>query len=341
MRMLLGIAAAVVFAGCGVEAGADETVTPNSLARQPLSSWTNNGDSAIVRSDPAAARTTAFVASNAYDLSFVPAGGSWWYWSNGNSFYLAQTRPAVAVEPFPTLRPSSCTAAAALRGGASSVLFRAESHIGLDGCFTGEWRDIGGSTATGPALTSRPLGSSTPYDVRFDVFINSGGTLSQSTASGTSSFDGFTGTFSSFATVPLCGSRFCTPPGPPAMKSGLSPAAVSWGPNRIDVVYIGTDDAIWHAYYDGAWQNRKSLGGVSFASPSITSTGPGNLEVVVRGTNGLIYQNTYNSTWSGWRGCTGPSNFTGAPSIGASGSTLTTWARDSSNNLWSATGSCL
>jgi len=41
------------------------------------------------------------------------------------------------------------------------------------------------------------------------------------------------------------------------------PSCVSWGPNRIDCFARGTDNAMWHRWWDGsAWGGWESLGGV-------------------------------------------------------------------------------
>ncbi|MER7244863.1 M20/M25/M40 family metallo-hydrolase [Kribbella sp. NPDC000426] len=58
-----------------------------------------------------------------------------------------------------------------------------------------------------------------------------------------------------------------------ALAGWLEPAAVhrrpqpagsvvSWGPGRIDAFAVGTDSALHHKAFDGAWQDFESLGGV-------------------------------------------------------------------------------
>ena len=38
-------------------------------------------------------------------------------------------------------------------------------------------------------------------------------------------------------------------------------AAVSWGPDRIDLFWVDADRVLWHRAFDGAWREAESLGG--------------------------------------------------------------------------------
>ncbi|MDQ6632404.1 MAG: N-acetylmuramoyl-L-alanine amidase [Verrucomicrobiota bacterium] len=79
-----------------------------------------------------------------------------------------------------------------------------------------------------------------------------------------------------------------------------SPAAVSWGSGRIDVVARGGNNNIYHKYYisgsgwlpNGYWEN---LGGTAVGAPAICSWGSGRLDVFVRGTDNGLYHNYYSS----------------------------------------------
>src|SRR5205807_3802209 len=55
------------------------------------------------------------------------------------------------------------------------------------------------------------------------------------------------------------------------------PAAVSWGPNRIDVMVRGGGDAIYHKYWDGSsWLPSggfEKIGGISSYGPGLSATG--------------------------------------------------------------------
>ena len=80
------------------------------------------------------------------------------------------------------------------------------------------------------------------------------------------------------------------------------PAAASWGSNRLDVFIRGTDDALWHRWWDGAlWSAWESLGGILTADPAAASQGVNSLDVFVRGTDNAIWHRAWNgSTWSWW-----------------------------------------
>jgi hypothetical protein len=78
---------------------------------------------------------------------------------------------------------------------------------------------------------------------------------------------------------------------------------VSWGPNRIDVVVLSGDNAIWHRAWTGTqWSPWASLGGSFASAPSISSRGPNQLEVFGRGTGNRLWLNTWNGvSWTGWQ----------------------------------------
>ena len=64
------------------------------------------------------------------------------------------------------------------------------------------------------------------------------------------------------------------------------PAAVSWGPGRIDVAVHGMDDALWViSWVDGRWGGFWSLGGLLYrkgelvSSPAIASRGVNRLDL--------------------------------------------------------------
>ena len=78
------------------------------------------------------------------------------------------------------------------------------------------------------------------------------------------------------------------------------PAAVSWGPNRIDVFVRGTDNALWHRWFDGDWSGWESLGGVLTSGPAVASWGSNRLDVFVRGTDNALWHRWFDGNWSGW-----------------------------------------
>jgi hypothetical protein len=79
-----------------------------------------------------------------------------------------------------------------------------------------------------------------------------------------------------------------------------SPAACSWGPDRIDVFARGADGGLWHRWYEPAgWQDWERLP-VSIASdPAATSWGPNRIDVFGRGQDGqLVHAAWDGSSWS-------------------------------------------
>lgn len=79
------------------------------------------------------------------------------------------------------------------------------------------------------------------------------------------------------------------------------PNAVSWGPNRIDVVARGTDSAVHHRWWNGSsWQGWESLGGLIQGAPAICSWASGRLDIFAIGLNHHLYHKWFQGGWSGW-----------------------------------------
>jgi hypothetical protein len=76
-------------------------------------------------------------------------------------------------------------------------------------------------------------------------------------------------------TVGAIGSRWANPPIFPhfgALTSG--PAAVSWGPNHIDVFARGPDNGVYKIIWDGhSWSAGAPLGGAISYRPAVSSWG--------------------------------------------------------------------
>ena len=84
-------------------------------------------------------------------------------------------------------------------------------------------------------------------------------------------------------------------------KITSKPSAVSWGPNRIDVVARGLDSAVWHRWWDGtAWRGWESLGGLIQGAPAICSWAKGRLDIFVVGLNHHLFHKWFQGGWSGW-----------------------------------------
>jgi len=78
------------------------------------------------------------------------------------------------------------------------------------------------------------------------------------------------------------------------------PATVSWGDGRTDVFVRGTDNALWHKWFNGTWSGWESLGGVLSSGPDVSSWAAGRLDIFVRGTDNALWHKWFNGTWSGW-----------------------------------------
>lgn len=69
--------------------------------------------------------------------------------------------------------------------------------------------------------------------------------------------------------------------------------AASWAENRLDCFVKGTDNAMWHKWWDGhGWSGWESLGGVIDDAPGAVSWGRGRIDCFVRGMN--------NAMWHKW-----------------------------------------
>jgi hypothetical protein len=80
------------------------------------------------------------------------------------------------------------------------------------------------------------------------------------------------------------------------------PAAVSWGPNRIDVFGPGLDGQLWHRKFDGAWHAWEALGGMITSGAAASTWGPGHIDLFARGLDNQCYHMTYigDNNWTGW-----------------------------------------
>lgn len=90
------------------------------------------------------------------------------------------------------------------------------------------------------------------------------------------------------------------------------PDVASWAPGRLDVFVRGTDNRLYHKWYDGTWHGFEGLGGTLASDPSAVSWGNGRIDVFARGANGhLIHKWFAGGVWSGWEDLGG--QLVGAP----------------------------
>merc|ERR1711939_691882 len=82
-----------------------------------------------------------------------------------------------------------------------------------------------------------------------------------------------------------------------------SPTAVSWGPSRLDLFGLGTDNQVYHKSWDAkdgrVWrpsiQNWETLGGTFTDSPTAVSWGPSRLDLFGLGTDNQVYHKSWDA----------------------------------------------
>jgi hypothetical protein len=67
------------------------------------------------------------------------------------------------------------------------------------------------------------------------------------------------------------------------------PAVSSWASGRLDVFAPGTDNALYHKWYDGTWHDWESLGGVIVSAPAAVSWGANRIDTFAAGTDNALY----------------------------------------------------
>ena len=78
------------------------------------------------------------------------------------------------------------------------------------------------------------------------------------------------------------------------------PEICAWGASHIEVFGRGTDNALWHRWWNGSsWSGWESLGGSITSAPGCVSWGANRLDVVARATDGSVAQWAWNgSSWA-------------------------------------------
>lgn len=117
-----------------------------------------------------------------------------------------------------------------------------------------------------------------------------------------------------------------------------SPAVASWQPNRLDVFVRGTDNAMYHKWWDGrSWSNYENLGGVLTSAPAAVSWGANRVDTFVRGTDNALYHKYWNgSRWSDWENLGGV--LTSGPAVSSRrANQLDVFVRGRNNHLYKKT----
>ena len=91
--------------------------------------------------------------------------------------------------------------------------------------------------------------------------------------------------------------------GKPWWSVDVEPWACSWGPNHLDVFAVGTDNALWHNWYEGQWGGWQSLGTGpdGFNGPcAAVSRNVNNIDLFAVGTDLVMYHKWWDGQWSDW-----------------------------------------
>jgi hypothetical protein len=79
-----------------------------------------------------------------------------------------------------------------------------------------------------------------------------------------------------------------------------SPAVSSWGANRLDVFVRGTDNQLYHEYFDGGWHPWEALGGDLRSAPAAVSWGPNRIDVFARFSDNQLHRRVFDGSWQAW-----------------------------------------
>ena len=93
-------------------------------------------------------------------------------------------------------------------------------------------------------------------------------------------------------------------------------AAASWGPNRIDIFALGTDDQMFHKAWAQGWfpsqEGWEALGGRFNSPPAVASWGPDRLDIFALGTDDQMFHKAWAQGWfpsqEGWEALGGRFN---------------------------------
>ncbi|UVT16517.1 MAG: hypothetical protein H8K04_02835 [Nitrospira sp.] len=111
------------------------------------------------------------------------------------------------------------------------------------------------------------------------------------------------------------------------------PAVSSWAGERLDTFVKGSDNALWHQWFDGGWSGWESLGGVIDGSPCAVSWASGRIDVFARGMDNALWHKWFDGGWSGWESLGG--TITAGPAVCSwAPGRLDVFAKGSDNALW-------
>ena len=112
-----------------------------------------------------------------------------------------------------------------------------------------------------------------------------------------------------------------------------APAAASWQANRVDTFVQGTDNNLWHKWWDGRWFDWENLGGSLTSAPGAAAWGVGRLDVFARGKNNQLVHKWWDGQWKGWENLGGV--LSSSPAVAAWGpNRLDIFVQGTDNAMW-------
>ena len=86
---------------------------------------------------------------------------------------------------------------------------------------------------------------------------------------------------------------------PQTARASSSPV-VSWGPNRLDAFVLGTNRAVFHKWFNGAWgpsiTGYENMGGIAECVPQAVAWSPNRLDLFLTGTDSALYHKWFDGT---------------------------------------------
>ena len=99
-----------------------------------------------------------------------------------------------------------------------------------------------------------------------------------------------------------------------------SPSVAAWNSSREDIFVRGSDNALWHLYWNRSWSLWESLGGIITSSPLVVSSEENWLDVFALGGGNSFCWRGYRQVWMRWDCTSRNLTFESIPSAAVIGS---------------------
>ncbi|MBI4584556.1 MAG: hypothetical protein HY717_11110, partial [Planctomycetes bacterium] len=90
-----------------------------------------------------------------------------------------------------------------------------------------------------------------------------------------------------------------------AISAKHGPAAASWGPGRLALFVVGSDDAVYHKWFQGSWYpsppdkaDWERFPAKAQVGPAVASWGWNRLDLFLRGQTTDVYHMWYYGGWN-------------------------------------------